>query len=89
MREYDKEDLNLVDAEEFANLLFPSRDKGNASKGYYGLGTVINVSGKQVGVSLDSSPGKSTRKRRFLSSYSPSVGDRVLILHDIVIGSIK
>lgn len=82
-----EKELNLLDAEGFAELLF-RRDNRKEFRGYYGLGTVVNVSEGKVYTTLDSSPGNVSKGRRRLSNYSPRKGDRVLIVNDIVVGKI-
>lgn len=87
MEEKEKE-TNLIDAEGFAELIY-GRKESSQLRGYYGFGTVVEVNGRHIVVSLDSSPGSRSKGRRYLDSYKPSKGDRVLILHDVVIGKIK
>lgn len=77
----------LISAGEFADLIVgDEKDKTNA---YTGFATVDSVGTNKVSVIIDGDTTSSGKFRRILASYEPKEGDRVLVLHDVVIGKLK
>jgi len=85
----DTTQTSLINAEEFAKLIVPRRRGSSSSKVYNGLATVEAVHGSKVSLVLDGDTRPSEKLRRYLTSYKPKHGDRVLLVNDIIVGSIK